>query len=235
MLSVNGLSVRYGKHLALSDVSFDVGERECVVILGANGAGKSSLLRAIMSTVAAEAGSTVSFGQHVITNMPCHEIVELGIACVPEGRGVFPELTVGDNLLLGANPKRARDGEADRLQSVYELFPKLKERRHQTVATMSGGEQQMVAIARAIMSNPQLLLLDEPSLGLAPIIAKELFATLEKIYKMGLSVLVVEQNVRLSLSIASRGYLLEAGRITGTDTAHNLMNDKAVQEAFLGH
>lgn len=234
MLNAAHLSVRYGRHLALSNVSFDVGERECVVILGANGAGKSSLLRAIMATVKLQEGSALSFDGKDLTRLPSHQVVEIGIAGVPEGRGIFPELTVQDNLLLGANPRRARDGEADRLKMVFDLFPRLIERRHQFAGTMSGGEQQMVAIARALMSNPKLLLLDEPSLGLAPIVAKELFRALRRICDMGLAVLVVEQNVMLSLSIASRGYLLEAGQIIGSDTADNLMNDKRVQEAFLG-
>ncbi len=234
MLEIDGLSLRYGQHLALDGVGLTVGDGETVVILGANGAGKSSLLKAVAGLVKPSEGSRVVFGGTPLTDLPAHRIVDRGIALVPEGRGIFPELTVEENLLLGANPSRARAGEARRRAEVYGLFPKLSERRSQRAGTMSGGEQQMVAIGRALMSNPDLLLLDEPSLGLAPIVAGELFAALERIRQTGVAMLIVEQNVRASLAIADRGYLIEAGRIVGEGAAAELINDIAVQRAFLG-
>jgi branched-chain amino acid transport system ATP-binding protein len=167
--------------------------------------------------------------------VPAHRIVEEGIALVPEGRGVFTEMTVEDNLWLGSNPKRARADNETRRGEILALFPRLAERRKQRVGTMSGGEQQMVAIARALMSNPDLLFLDEPSLGLAPIVVKELFATLTRIKESGVSMLLVEQNVTSSLALADRGYVLEAGRITSEGTARELSSSSVVMEAFLGH
>lgn len=235
MLEARNLSVRYGKHLALDDVSIKVDKGECVVILGANGTGKSTLLRGLTAMVPLSGAGKVAFLTKDITRLASHKVVECGIAHVPEGRGVFTEMTVDENLWLGANPKRAREGVGDRREEVLKLFPRLAERRAQRVGTMSGGEQQMVAVARALMSKPDLLLLDEPSLGLAPIVVGELFQALKRIRDTGISMLVVEQNVRVSLSIASRGYLLEAGRIVGENTADNLRNDPAVKKAFLGH
>ena len=234
MLKVANLSLSYGKHLALDSVDIRVGKGETVVILGANGAGKTSLLKSIAGLETPASGSTVEFNRLPLTGRPAHSIVDLGIALVPEGRGVFGELTVDENLLLGANPGRARPGETERRASVYELFPKLAERRRQHVNTMSGGEQQMVAVGRALMSKPDLLLLDEPSLGLAPIMVGELFAALGKVGDSGVGMLIVEQNVKVSLAIADRGYLMEAGRVVGEDSAENLVNDEAVQRAFLG-
>jgi len=234
MLEISSLSLSYGQHLALNDVSLSVGKGETIVILGANGAGKSSLLKAVAGMVKSAPGSKIMFNGEALTGHPAHEIVGMGIALVPEGRGVFPELTVEENLLLGANPARARAGEKERRARVFELFPKLAERRKQRVGTMSGGEQQMVAIGRALMSAPELLLLDEPSLGLAPIVVGELFNALRRIQDTGVGLLIVEQNVKASLAVADRGYLMEAGRIVGQGTAKDLMNDKAVQRAFLG-
>ncbi|MFN7102936.1 MAG: ABC transporter ATP-binding protein [Pseudorhizobium sp.] len=234
MLEIGNLSLHYGQHLALDGISLSVGKGETVVILGANGAGKSSLLKSIAGITPADKGARISFGAQPIGMLPPHEIVEAGIALVPEGRGVFGDLTVDENLALGAYAKRARAGAKDSRNFVYELFPKLQERRRQYVNTMSGGEQQMVAIGRALMSKPDLLMLDEPSLGLAPVVVGDLFRSLGRIRERGLALLIVEQNVKMSLAIADRGYLAEAGRITGEDTAENLMNDKAVQRAFLG-
>jgi acyl-CoA reductase-like NAD-dependent aldehyde dehydrogenase/ABC-type branched-subunit amino acid transport system ATPase component len=234
MLEIDGLSLRYGQHLALDDIGLTVGDGETVVILGANGAGKSSLLKAVAGLGKPSEGTRILFGGAPLTDLPAHRIVEQGIALVPEGRGIFPELTVEENLLLGANPARARADEFERRADVYVLFPKLFERRSQRAGTMSGGEQQMVAIGRALMSNPDLLLLDEPSLGLAPIVAGELFATLGRIRQTGVAMLIVEQNVKASLAIADRGYLIEAGRIVGEGAAAELINDTAVQRAFLG-
>ncbi|MGV8833296.1 MAG: ABC transporter ATP-binding protein [Devosia sp.] len=234
MLEIGNLSLRYGRHLALDDVSVSVGDEETVVILGANGAGKSSLLNAISGMVKPNGKTSMSLDGVSLLNMPSHAVPEAGIALVPEGRGIFGELTVDENLMLGAYPKRARGGEAVRLDLIFDLFPKLAERRRQTARTMSGGEQQMVAIGRALMSNPRLLMLDEPSLGLAPIVVTELFAALRRIRETGVSLLLVEQNVTISLGIADRGYLMEAGRIVGENTASALMTDPAVQRAFLG-
>ena len=204
MLDVSNLAVDYGKHVALHGVSLAMKEGETVVILGANGAGKSSLLKAVAGLVPARAG------------------------------GAIPDLTVSENLQLGAYARRARRDEAANMAMVLDLFPRLAERRRQIVATMSGGEQQMVAIGRALMSAPKLLMLDEPSLGLAPALVSELFQSLAKIGQSGMSLLIVEQNVRISLSIADRGYLLEAGRIVGEGAAEKLAGDPLVQHAFLG-
>lgn len=234
MLEINNLAVDYGKHVALHGISLAMREGETVVILGANGAGKSTLLKSIAGLVKPRAGSDVMFDGQNLVGLPAHQVLEHGIALVPEGRGVFPDLTVAENLLLGAYAQRARKQEKANLAMVLELFPRLAERQRQTVATMSGGEQQMVAIGRALMSSPKLLMLDEPSLGLAPVLVGELFQSLEKIGKSGVSLLIVEQNVRISLSIANRGYLLEAGRIVGEGPADKLANDPAVQHAFLG-
>jgi len=234
MLEIAGLSLRYGKHLALDGVGLSVGAGETVVILGANGAGKSSLLKAIAGLERPAKVEKLLFKGDGLAGRPAHEIVERGIALVPEGRGIFGALTVDENLGLGANPKRAREGAAARRAQVYALFPKLAERRRQQVATMSGGEQQMVAIGRALMSNPELLLLDEPSLGLAPVMVGELFAALSRVAASGVAILLVEQNVKVSLAIAGRGYLMEAGRMVGADSAAKLARDETVQRAFLG-
>ncbi len=234
MLEVRNLSVRYGKHAALHDVSLSVAEGETVVILGANGAGKSSLLRAIAGLVAPEPGGDVKLDGRSLNAVPAHLVLEAGIALVPEGRGIFADLSVIENLRLGAYAQRARAHTATNLVRVFDIFPRLRERQRQTVATMSGGEQQMVAIGRALMSSPRLLMLDEPSLGLAPILVHELFEVLAHVRGTGVSLLIVEQNVRASLAIADRGYLLEAGRIVGEGQASSLIDDPAVQRAFLG-
>jgi branched-chain amino acid transport system ATP-binding protein len=234
MLEVEQLSLRYGKHLALNEVSVSAKNGTTSVILGANGAGKSSLLKSIVGLVPPEKGCKVSFEGHDLTKVAPHKIVEMGIALVPEGRGIFEQLTVAENLSLGANPSHARQDEKRHLEFVFELFPKLVERRQQIVRTMSGGEQQMVAIGRALMSAPKLLALDEPSLGLAPIMVKELFKALERIKQSGMTILLVEQNVSASLALADQGYLLEAGRIVGAGAAAKLREDEKVKRAFLG-
>jgi branched-chain amino acid transport system ATP-binding protein len=235
MLEANHISVSYGKHLAVNDVSISVASGECVVILGANGAGKSSLLRGITGMVPIGGTGIITYQGQNITKLAAHKIVDVGVAHVPEGRGLFGEMSVEENLVLGSHPRRAREGLEEKRQEVLWLFPKLFERRSQIVGTMSGGEQQMVAIARALMSKPDLLILDEPSLGLAPIVVGELFHALKNIREKGISLLIVEQNVRVSLSIAHKGYLLEAGKIVGEESAKNLLNDPAVKQAFLGH
>ena len=234
MLEVAALSHFYGKHQALADVALGINQGEIVAILGANGAGKSTLLKSIAGLVRPAPGAVIRFDGQSIFELPAHLIVERGIALVPEGRGVFGDLTVAENLQLGAYPARARAGEADRLAKILQLFPRLAERMSQAVRTMSGGEQQMVAIGRALMSNPLLLLLDEPSLGLSPLLSREVFRALAQIRSSGLSVLLVEQNARASLDIADRVYLIESGRNAGSGPAAAMKNDPEIQRAYLG-
>lgn len=234
MLKVMDLSVSYGKHQALEGASLTVASGEIVVILGANGAGKSTLLRAISGICEGRSTGEISLDGHPLHGLSPDHIVEEGVALVPEGRGIFGDLTVEENLKLGAFPNRAKDEEQANLERVFKLFPKLTERRRQVARTMSGGEQQMVAIGRAIMSSPQILMLDEPSLGLSPLLCKELFQNLAAIKDLGIGVLMVEQNARQSLAIADRGYLLENTRIVHEDTAQVLRDDPAVQAAYLG-
>jgi branched-chain amino acid transport system ATP-binding protein len=234
MLEVAAVSVAYGQHRALSDAALNVGRGEIVVILGANGAGKSSLMKAIAGIVPCLPGKSVNLSGRDLSLLATHEIVEAGLALVPEGRGIFGELTVAENLLLGANPKRAREREASLRQQVLSLFPRLNERLTQMVRTMSGGEQQMVAIGRALMSNPDILLLDEPSLGLSPLMVRELFAALRKVRETGVGLLLVEQNAKESLALADRGYLIENGKMVGSGSAAQLKSDPAVQRAYLG-
>ncbi len=234
MLDIAALSVNYGLHAALSDVSLQVSATEMVVILGANGAGKTTLLKTVAGLLAPRPGATISFGGHNLAALPPHEIVEAGLALVPEGRGLFADLTVTENLQLGAYARRARALESKNRELVLSLFPRLAERPGQTARTMSGGEQQMLAIGRALMSAPDILLLDEPSLGLSPLMCSELFRGLARVRDTGVGVLLAEQNVRQSLAIADRGYLLEVGRIVGEGSAESLRNDPAVQRAYLG-
>jgi acyl-CoA reductase-like NAD-dependent aldehyde dehydrogenase/ABC-type branched-subunit amino acid transport system ATPase component len=234
MLEVRGLSASYGKHSALSGVDLDVKPGEIVVMLGANGAGKSTLLKSIAGLVQPQSGSRVTFDGQDLLALPPHEIVETGIALVPEGRGIFADLTVRENLELGAFARRARAGEAESLARIKSLFPRLAERGPQLARTMSGGEQQMVAIGRALMSAPKLLLLDEPSLGLSPLMCGELFQALARIRDTGVGILLVEQNAKQGLNIADRGYLIETGRIVGQGSAAQLRDDPAVQRAYLG-
>lgn len=234
MLDVSGISVIYGAHRALEDAAVRVDAGEIVVILGANGAGKSSLLKAIAGTSEGKVQGNVQLDGADLTGLPAEVIVVRGISFVPEGRGIFGDLTVAENLMLGAHATEARAHQEKNLSRVYELFPKLKERAGQVARTMSGGEQQMVAIGRAIMANPKILMLDEPSLGLSPLLCKELFQNLSHIRDTGIGVLMVEQNAKQSLAISDRAYLLENGTITSEDTAKNMMDDPAVQTAYLG-
>jgi branched-chain amino acid transport system ATP-binding protein len=234
MLEVRDISAFYGKHRALDGVSLDVGRSEIVVILGANGAGKTTLLKVIAGLVPAAGGARITMNGRQLAGISVHRIVEAGLALVPEGRGIFSELTVRENLLLGAFPARARRSEAATLDMVLDLFPRLRERLQQTVRTMSGGEQQMVAVGRALMTSPEIVLLDEPSLGLAPIMCTELFGALSRIRSTGVGILLVEQNARQSLKVADRGYLIESGRIVGSGSAAALKDDPAVQRAYLG-
>ncbi|GGE43104.1 ABC transporter ATP-binding protein [Actibacterium pelagium] len=234
MLEVRNLSVAYGQHRALENVSIKIDKGEIVVILGANGAGKSTLLRAISGICEGQHSGDVVVDGHPILGLSSDRIVEGGVALVPEGRGIFGDLTVRENLVLGAYANRARDDEAANLERVMSLFPKLGERQNQIARTMSGGEQQMVAIGRAMMSNPQILMLDEPSLGLSPLLCKELFQSLTEVRKAGIGILLVEQNAKQSLAIADRGYLLENAHIVHEDSAQKLASDPAVQKAYLG-
>jgi branched-chain amino acid transport system ATP-binding protein len=234
MLEVTSLSVSYGKHRALESVDISVQPGELVVMLGANGAGKSSLLRTLGGMLKPLPGASVILDGQNLLAMPPHRIVEVGLALVPEGRGVFIDLTVRENLALGALTPHARRVEPQNLRRVLDLFPRLGQRMGQRVVTMSGGEQQMVALGRAIMSAPQILLLDEPSLGLSPLLCVELFRAVRAIRDLGVGVLLVEQNASMSLGIADRGYLLENGRLVGSGSASALRSDPAVQRAYLG-
>jgi len=234
MLDVAQLSVSYGKHLAIVDVSLSVGRGEIVVMLGANGAGKSSCLKALGGMVPHLPGARIDLGGVDLTALPQHELVEAGLALVPEDRGIFADLSVHENLQLGAFTRRARARAPDSLKRIVALFPRLAERMAQLASTMSGGERQMVAIGRALMSSPDILLLDEPSLGLSPLICSELFQALARIKELGVGVLLVEQNARAALAIADRGYLLENGRIVGEGAAARLRDDPAVRRAYLG-
>ncbi len=234
MLEMSGVNVRYGQHRALEGASVKVAKGEIVVILGANGAGKSSLLKAASGICEGVVEGRITLDGTDLTRLPANRIVDAGLALVPEGRGVFADLTVRENLSLGAYSARARDDEAVALDRVHALFPKLRERAKQVVRTMSGGEQQMVAIGRAMMSNPTILTLDEPSLGLSPLLSKELFQNLTRVRDLGIGVLMVEQNAKQSLAIADRGYLIENAHVVHEDSAGNLMRDPAVQAAYLG-
>jgi branched-chain amino acid transport system ATP-binding protein len=234
MLEIEGLDHSYGRHRALRDVSIRVGQGEVVAILGANGAGKTTLLNAVAGLLRPSDGS-IRYRGHELVGLAAHRMVERGIATVTETRHLFGPLSVVENLSLGAFIPGARRAAATTMARVFELFPRLAERRRQSVRTMSGGEQQMVAVGRALMAQPSLLLLDEPSLGLAPVIASELFNALARIARDGdMSILIVEQNARRALKMADRGYLLSLGGIVGQGAAATLAQDRAVAESYLG-
>ena len=234
MLEVDAIEVRYGNIVALSEVSFRVTEGEIVTLIGANGAGKSTSLRSVSGLLPLSAGS-IRFEGESIDRMAPEDIVRKGIAHSPEGRRVFPGLTVAENLELGATAWRKRGDtiHAD-IDRVYALFPRLKERHKQLAWSMSGGEQQMLAVGRALMGRPRLLLLDEPSLGLAPIIVEQLFEKIASINQLGVTILLVEQNAAMALSVATRAYLIENGRIVLADTTEKMRNHPRVREAYLG-
>jgi branched-chain amino acid transport system ATP-binding protein len=234
MLRIEHLSVAYGKHEALHDVSLHVPKGRTTVILGANGAGKTTLLKAIAGLVRPQPGARILFEDRAIEEEPPHRMVAAGIALVPEGRRLFGDMTVIDNLRMGAYTPHARANEARQLERQLALFPRLAERRDQLARTMSGGEQQMLAIGRALMSEPKLLLLDEPSLGLGPLLVKDLFAILAAIRQSGQSVVLVEQNVRQSLKLADRVYVLENGHIVRSGSAAEIADDAAIRKAYLG-
>ena len=234
MLEIDSLDHSYGRHRALHGVSIRVRSGEVVAILGANGAGKTTLLNAVAGLLRPSGGS-IRFRGNELIGLSAHRIVEQGIATVTETRHLFAPMSVTENLSLGAFTHAAREAAPANMAKVFQLFPRLAERRRQAVRTMSGGEQQMVAVGRALMARPSLLLLDEPSLGLAPLIATELFTALERIARKGdTSILMVEQNARRALKMADRGYLLSLGRIVGEGSAKSLAQDKAVAESYLG-
>lgn len=234
MLAIKNLAVNYGAIEALRGVSLEVNAGEIVSIIGGNGAGKSTLMKAISGLEPAKGGSIFWQGQD-ITAAPSHQRVAAGISQSPEGRQVFADQSVEDNLLLGAYLRASRDPEVARdLDKQYEVFPRLRERRHQMAGTLSGGEQQMLAIARALMSRPRLLLLDEPSLGLAPLIVKEIFAVIRRVRDEGVTILLVEQMANQALKVSDRAYVLKNGVIVTSGTAKDIANDPAVREAYLG-
>jgi branched-chain amino acid transport system ATP-binding protein len=232
ILEVVGLHVAYGKIKAVKGISFSVGEGQLVSLIGTNGAGKTTTLRTISGLLSPVTG-TVSFQGKRIDNLPAHHIVELGIAHVPEGRHIFPRMSVEENLLLGAYTRKGQQLGAD-LDRVFELFPVLQERRRQAAGTFSGGEQQMLAIGRALMSGPRLLMLDEPSMGLSPIIMARIMDTLTELRERGTTILLVEQNAQAALELADYGHVLEIGRITLSDTGANLLGNAEVRKAYLG-
>lgn len=233
MLEISGIDVAYGDVQVLWDVSLEVKKGEIVALIGANGAGKSTTLLTISSLIRPRKGSVTYEGKPLHTRPP-HEIITLGISHVPEGRRLFPEMTVKENLLLGALTPEAKKTRAEMLDHAFTLFPRLKERAKQAAGTLSGGEQQMCAIARGLMSKPRLLMLDEPSLGLSPLLVSEIFRVIEDVHKQGVTVLIVEQNVFKSLGVADRAYVLENGRVVLTGTGKDLLNDEHVKKAYLG-
>jgi branched-chain amino acid transport system ATP-binding protein len=232
LLEVRGLEVNYGGIRAVKGIDVEVREGELVCLIGANGAGKSTTLRAICGLLPARAGS-VQYAGADTAGIAVHELPRRGLVMVPEGRGVFPQLTVKENLAMGAFT-RSDAGVAQDMERQYETFPRLKERRTQTAGTLSGGEQQMLAIARALMARPKLLLLDEPSMGLAPRLVAKIFEIVREIARQGVTILLVEQNARLALEVASRGYVMESGNITLADEAGKLLANPRVREAYLG-
>ena len=232
MLKVNDINVYYGSIHAIKGVSFEVNDGEIVTLIGANGAGKSTTLNTIAGLLHTQTGSVEFLGEK-INGVPPHTIVSKGLALVPEGRRVFLQMTVEENLEMGAYTRPGSEVDPG-IADVYERFPRLKERRRQIAGTLSGGEQQMLAMGRALMSRPKLLMLDEPSMGLAPILVEQIFDIIRELHRSGTTVLLVEQNAQMALSIADRGYVLETGKIVATGTGRELLNDDAVKRAYLG-
>ena len=233
MLKVNGLNVYYDAIHALKDVSFSVSEGEIVTLIGANGAGKTSILHTISGLIRAKSGSIVFMGKP-IQSVEAHEILKMGLAQVPEGRRIFAQMTVLENLEMGAYARKDRAMLGEEMENVFRSFPRLKERRRQLAGTLSGGEQQMLAMGRAMMSSPRLIMLDEPSMGLSPILVGEIFNIIKMLNENGTTVLLVEQNARMALSVADRAYVLETGRIVLEGNAKQLMKDESVKKAYLG-
>ena len=232
ILKVDDINVYYGSIHAIKGISFEVKEGEIVTLIGANGAGKSTTLNTISGLLHSATGSVTFMGEN-LGKVPCHKIVSKGLALVPEGRRVFLQMTVQENLEMGAYTRGARVPEAD-LEKVFTQFPRLKERRRQVAGTLSGGEQQMLAMGRALMSSPKLLMLDEPSMGLAPILVEQIFDIIQELHKSGTTILLVEQNAQAALSVADRGYVLETGKIVTSGTGSELLNSPAIKKAYLG-
>jgi branched-chain amino acid transport system ATP-binding protein len=233
MLKVENINVSYDTIQVLHDLSFHVDEGEIVTLIGANGAGKTTTMHTVSGLIRAKSG-TVSFQGKDITHVPADRIVQLGLSQVPEGRRIFANMTVMENLDMGAFGERSRTRKAENLQQVFRSFPRLLERRNQSAGTLSGGEQQMLAIGRALMAHPKLLLLDEPSMGLSPLLVKEIFSIIKEISRSGTTVLLVEQNARMALSIANRAYVLETGRVVASGDAKELSESEEVRKAYLG-
>ncbi len=233
LLSVEGLNVYYGVIHAIKDVSFTVDKGEVIALIGANGAGKTTILHTVTGLVPARSG-TISFNDKDITRSPAHKIVAMGMAHVPEGRRVFSQMTVLENLRLGAYTRKDKSEIQSSLDAVFGHFPRLKERQTQEAGTLSGGEQQMLAMGRALMSKPSIMLMDEPSMGLSPIFVSEIFNIIEEIKREGTTVLLVEQNAKKALSIADRAYVLETGSISLQGAASDLMHDDGIRKAYLG-
>ena len=233
MLEVKELQVYYGVIQALKDVSFEVNQGEVIALIGANGAGKTTTLHTLTGLLPAKHGSIMFEGVD-ITKMPAHKIVEMGIAHVPEGRRVFSQLSVYENLKMGAYTRKDKKEIAENLANVYKRFPRLEERKNQRAGTLSGGDQQMLAMGRALMSNPKMIVMDEPSMGLSPIFVNEIFDIIEKVSAGGTTVLLVEQNAKKALSIADRAYVLETGKIVLSGAAKDLINDDSIKKAYLG-
>ena len=232
ILKVEDINVYYGSIHAIKGVSFEVNEGEIVTLIGANGAGKSTTLNTISGLLHSKTGS-ISFMGENLGKFPCHKIVSKGLALVPEGRRVFLQMTVQENLEMGAYTQGGASIALD-LEAVYQQFPRLKERFKQVAGTLSGGEQQMLAMGRALMSHPKLLMLDEPSMGLAPILVEQIFEIIQNLHKAGTTILLVEQNAQAALSIADRGYVLETGKVVTTGTGHELLESPAIKKAYLG-
>ena len=233
MLEVRNLQVNYGVIQAIKEVSFDVNEGEVIALIGANGAGKTTILHTVTGLISAKAGEVLFEGTD-LQKIPAHKIVSLGIAHVPEGRRVFSQLTVYENLLMGAFTRSNQEEIAASLENVYKRFPRLMERKNQFAGTLSGGEQQMLAMGRALMSHPRIILMDEPSMGLSPILVEEIFDIIKEISQSGTTVLLVEQNAKKALSIANRAYVLETGKVVLEGAAKQLMDDESVKKAYLG-
>ena len=232
ILKVDDINVYYGSIHAIKGISFEVNEGEIVTLIGANGAGKSTTLNTIACLLRSKTGHIDFMGQP-LNHVPSHKVVSKGLALVPEGRRVFLQMTVQENLDMGAFSRKGGDIEGD-MERVFEQFPRLKERRRQIAGTLSGGEQQMLAMGRALMSNPKLLMLDEPSMGLAPILVEQIFDIIKELHKAGTTILLVEQNAQAALSVADRGYVLETGKIVTTGTGAELLASPAIKKAYLG-
>lgn len=233
MLEIKDLEVYYGMIQAIKGVSFEVNEGEVIALIGANGAGKTTILHAVTGLLEAKSGS-VTFDGKNITKVPAHKIVSMGMAHVPEGRRVFANLTVLQNLRMGAYTRKDKDEIEETLKTVYQRFPRLEERQNQLAGTLSGGEQQMLAMGRALMSHPRIILMDEPSMGLSPIFVNEIFNIIQEVRASGTTVLLVEQNAKKALSISDRAYVLETGKIVLEGDAEELLNNDSIKKAYLG-